>query len=490
MDTFTPSVPHGLRFPQGVAFDGWFAPSRVEADVYDLEVIGRIPEVMNGAYYKAAADPQYPPLLGEAIYLDGDGMVTMLRLENGHADLRTRYVRTPRFIAEREARRSLFGKYRNPFFDDPAAEGVERGTANTAIGWHAGKLFALKEDSRPIELDPNTLDTIGYYDFDKRLTQGTFTAHPKIDPETGELIAFSYNAEGIGSTTIWTHVISPDGQSVQSESFEAPYASMVHDFLVSRNYIAFTIHPMVNDLELVKRGEPFFRWMPERGARVAVIPRKGGVGGIRWFNCPTPVMEAHTINAFDENGVLYLDHDIQQSGWFSQFPSENQPPHHEAPPIAQRWRFDMNSLADEYQVRDLTDDPGEMPAVDPRFLMREARHVFMGCVNPKLGPFAEFGPFGPPFNAVVRIDTQSGARKYYYAGPTSAPEEPVFVPKSADAPEGDGWIITIVERRTENRSDFVILDSATMEPVATIKVPFRLRYGFHGKWLSAAELGW
>ncbi len=481
----------GLAFPHGVVFDGWFAPSRIEADVYDLEVDGAIPEALNGAYYKASADPQYPPMLGQTIYLDGDGMVAMLRMQDGHADLKTRYVRTPRFLAEREARRSLYGKYRNPFLDDPSVLGGDRGTANTAICWHAGKLFALKEDSPPMQLDPNTLETLGYFNFDGKFPKKTFTAHPKTDPDTGELIAYSYNSDGVASNEIWLYTISPSGDTVRSEYFEAPYASMIHDFLVSKNYIAFTLYPMVNDWERVKKGDQFFNWMPEYPAKVAIIPRKQGVAGLRWFTCPSPVMEGHTINAWDENGVLYLDHDIFASGWFSMFPDSRNPGAREAPPMAQRWRFDLNRRDDHYDVRALTDDPGEMPTVDPRYLGKNARNIFMGCLNTKLGPPMELGPFGPPFNALVRIDTVTGNRSYYYAGATAAPEEPIFVPKSAEAPEGDGYLITIVERRSENRSDIVILDSLDLStPVATVKIPFRLRYGFHGKWVSAKDLGW
>lgn len=478
------------RFPDSVVFSGWYAPSRVEADVHDLEVEGRIPDGLEGAYYKASADPQYPPMLGDGIYLDGDGMVSMVRLVNGRAHLKTRYVRTPRFLAERAAQRGLFGHYRNPYFDDPSVAGIRRGTANTAIGWHAGKLFALKEDSPPMQIDPVTLDTLGYHDFGGRLPHDTFTAHPKTDPETGEMIAFSYNAEGVGSQTIWVHVVSPDGQHVKSEYFEAPYSSMVHDFLVSRHYIVFTIHPMINDIERTRRGEQFFNWMPERGAKIAVIPRAAGVGGLRWFDCPSAVMEAHTINAFDDNGVLYLDHDIQRSGWFSQFPWQDNPQVHEAPPFAERWRLDLNRADDRYDVRVLSDDPGEFPTVDPRYLMKDASHVFMGCINPKLGPMLAFGPFGPPFNAISRIDTRTGERTYYHPGPDAAVTEPTFIPKSVDAAEGDGWLVLLVERRAENRNDLVIVDTALMTPVATVKFPFRTRYGFHGKWLSAAELGW
>ena len=74
-------------------------------------------------------------------------------------------VRTERFVAERNARRSLFGDYRNPYTNHPSVEGVDMGTANTTALFHAGKLFALKEDSRPVIIDPDSLETVGRWDF-------------------------------------------------------------------------------------------------------------------------------------------------------------------------------------------------------------------------------------------------------------------------------------------------------------------------------------
>ena len=107
--------PPGHGYPDTPAFRGFFAPSRIEADVYDLEVDGEIPHELYGAFYRAAADTQFAPRFGNDIYINGDGMMTMIRFGQGHADLRTRYVRTQRFQRERAARRALFGAYRNPF---------------------------------------------------------------------------------------------------------------------------------------------------------------------------------------------------------------------------------------------------------------------------------------------------------------------------------------------------------------------------------------
>jgi len=144
-------------FPQAMDFIGHNAPSRVEAEIYDLVIEGTLPEDIQGSYYQTVPDPQFPPKLGWDTFLSGDGMVRMFRFENGHVDFKQRYVRTERWQLERQARRALYGAYRNPFTDDPSVQGKGRGVANTTPVFHGGRLFALKEDSRPWEVDPNTL---------------------------------------------------------------------------------------------------------------------------------------------------------------------------------------------------------------------------------------------------------------------------------------------------------------------------------------------
>lgn len=482
----------GLQFPDSITFNKFFKPVRIEADVFDLEVEGTIPAVLQGAFYRLGADAQYPPHLGSDIYLNGDGMMTMVRLENGHADLRTRFIRTERFKAERAARRSLYGRYRNPYTDDPSVQGKNRGTANTSAFWFGGKLYALKEDNRPTEIDPHTLETIGYTDFNGTLTGRTFTAHPKIDRHTGNMIAYAYNSDALVSNFIYLYEISPAGSVIREERFEAPYSSMIHDFLVSDNYIAFTLYPMLADQARIEAGGPFFAWDPAHPTVIAIIPRKQGVAGLRWYHSPKLVMETHTMNAWEEGSVLHLEHFISNSGWYSQFPHVSDPDPKEEPPFGQRWSFDLANPRDEFTVTPMVPHPGEMPVVDGRFSGGYCENIFFGAINTKLGPMLDWGPMGPPFNCLAHLNQKTGAIGYYYPGPHASTEEPVFVPKSDTAEEGDGWLISVIGRRDLNRSDVVILDSRDLAagPVASIQVPFRLRYAFHGCWARADELGW
>ena len=154
-----PSGARQVDFPDDPrAFGGGpaSARNRTEMDQRDCEVEGDWPTDLDGVFYRVGPDPQYPKpeaYIGD-IPFDGEGHVSMFRIQNGHVDYRTRYARNARFVAQAEARRSLFGMYRNPLTDDPSVAGMNRGTANTQLFLHHGKLLVFKEDSPPVYMDP------------------------------------------------------------------------------------------------------------------------------------------------------------------------------------------------------------------------------------------------------------------------------------------------------------------------------------------------
>jgi carotenoid cleavage dioxygenase-like enzyme len=240
--------------------DPFGAPFRTECDIQDCEVEGEIPLDLSGRFYRVGPDFQYPPRLPN-IPFDGEGHVAMFRISKGHVDLRTRYVRTQRFQAQRDARESLFGVYRNPHTDDPRAASVSRGTANTNIIFHAGRLLALKEDSPPVVLDPRTLDTLDdYWTFHGQLESLTFTAHPKIDSSTGEMIAFGYEAKGEATDDVSVFSVDRHGHINWSAWIKVPYVGMLHDFAVTPSHIAFLLVPMATNVEEMKKGKVHFAW--------------------------------------------------------------------------------------------------------------------------------------------------------------------------------------------------------------------------------------
>ncbi len=191
--------------------------NRSENTLYDCEVEGDIPDDLDGAFYRVGPDAQYPKPAGLEydIGFDGEGHASAFHISKSHVDYTSRWVKNPRWKAQHEARRSLFGVYRNRFSDDPSVRNVSRATQNTQVWYHNGRVLAMKEDSMPAALDPRTLDTLDAdYRFDGGVKGETFTAHPKNCSHTGNLIAFGYEAKGLGSRDIEVFEITPQGKTV------------------------------------------------------------------------------------------------------------------------------------------------------------------------------------------------------------------------------------------------------------------------------------
>ena len=211
------------HFPQTPSFTGFNTPSRIEAAIEDLQHEGSIPPELDGAFYRVQPDPQFPPMLGDDIAFNGDGMITRFHFHDGQCDFRQRWAKTDKWKAEHEAGRGLYGMYRNPLTDDPSVKDTIRSTANTNAWPFAGKLWAMKEDSPALLMDPVTMETIGFEKFGGKMTGQTFTAHPKIDPKTGNMVAIGYAASGLCSDDVTYMEVSPSGELVREKWFKVPY---------------------------------------------------------------------------------------------------------------------------------------------------------------------------------------------------------------------------------------------------------------------------
>ncbi|RJG22074.1 carotenoid oxygenase family protein [Massilia cavernae] len=477
-------------FPQQPTYTGFNEPSRVEADVCDLEVEGELPLDLNGTYYRVGPDPQYAPRLGSDIYFNGDGMVSMFRFKNGRVDLKSRYVRTDKFKLEQEAGHALFGAYRNPWSDDPAVQGKNRGTANTNIVFHNGQLLALKEDSPPVAMDPDTLETIGNWDFNGKLSSQTFTAHPKIDPQTGEMVCFGYSATGVDTPDIAYYVVGPTGEIVHEVWIKSPYNCMIHDFGVTRDFVIFPIVPVVSSAERAKAGRPTFGWDGTKDIYLGVMPRRGTARDVRWFRAPNQ-FASHVMNAFNEGSKVHIDMPRAESNMFPFFPDISGKPFDRERAAARvtRWTLDFNSKGDTFEARQMTSLVGDFPRIDDRYAMESYRHGYL-CVSDLTKPYDALrggSITGMFINCLGHIDLATGKHEEYFVGPTSTLQEPVFIPKSATAAEGEGYLAVLANRHEELRSDLLILDAQRLAdgPIATVHLPVRLRQGLHGNWVPA-----
>lgn len=460
----------------GAAPDGEaYLPIDTEYDLADLPVEGELPSGLSGTLYRNGPNPQFPPLdpLRHHWFI-GDGMVHAFVLRGGHAAYRNRWVRTDKWVAEHAAGRALVTG-----FGGPSAPGVHianTGVANTNIVHHARRLLALEEAHLPFEMDMASLATRGVQSFGGAL-HGPFTAHPKIDPATGELVFFGYSADGPLTSGMTYGTIAADGQVARFERFQAPYCSMVHDFAVTARHVLFPVLPLSGSMARAMAGKMPFAWEPELGGHLGLLSRAEGVASLRWFRAAS-CYAFHVLNAWDEGERIVAD--VMQYDEPPLFPradgQRGDPAAQEARLV--RWTLDPAAGTDAFRQQVLDEMSGEFPRLDERRAgLRNRYGIFAGKSRPE-----------GDLDTIVRLDFEEGRRSALTLSRGDVVSEAVFAPRGQGAAEGDGWLLAVVWRASERRSDLIVLDAGGIDrgPIATMRLPHRVPAGFHGNWVADA----
>jgi carotenoid cleavage dioxygenase-like enzyme len=433
---------------------GNYAPVDDELTVHDLPVSGAIPPSLSGRYLRNGPNPASGTA---AHWFFGDGMVHGIRIDGGRAEwYLNRWVRTTKLA------RSMAATDADTMMDPTAS------AANTHVLAHAGRIWALEEGHLPYELTPE-LDTIGCDDFGGRLTTA-FTAHPKLCPETGELHFFGY---GVFPPFLTYHVLDATGELVHSAPITVPKATMMHDFMITREHAIFMDLPVVFDLDAAMRGEPPLGWDDDYGARVGILPRFGTDADVTWFDVD-PCYVFHPLNAYVEGTTVVCDVGRHESMWRGSMDNFE-------PSYMHRWTFDLATAT--VKESPLDDVPHGFPRVDDRVI--GLRHRYGWAAAPRDG-VRDFDGAG----VVVKYDMEIGTTERYDLGPNAHPGEFVFVRDGDGSGEDEGWAMGLVYDDATGGSDVVILDAGdtAADPVARVHLPRRVPYGFHGSWISDAEL--
>jgi carotenoid cleavage oxygenase len=416
--------------------DGNFAPVSEEVTTGELPVSGRLPEELTGRLVRIGPNPKAAPDPATYHWFTGDGMVHGVRLEGGRA-----------------------AWYRNRWVG-----GGE--VVNTHVIGVDNRTFALVEaGNSPVELTEE-LETIGRCDFGGTL-DGSFTAHTHADPATGDLHGVTYHWS-------WDHirhvVVGPDARVRREERVPVPDAPMVHDCAITERFVVLFDLPVTFDLEAAAGGASLpYRWNPDHPPRIGLLPLAGPAAEVRWFEAPSCFV-FHTLNAYDDGDTVVIDL-VRHPRMFATL--LNGP--YEGLPSLERWTLD---LARGTLATATLDDAGqEFPRIDERLTGRAHRYGYATA----FGEGIEHGP-------ALKHDLARGTREVHDHGPGRVGLEPVFVPRSGGTAEDDGWVLAYVYDRAEDRSDVAVLDAQDFagEPVATIHLPARVPFGFHGSWLPDA----
>jgi len=458
---------------------GAWAPQFVEYDADDLDVIeGAIPPELHGTYLRNTENPVMPAL-GRYHPFDGDGMVHAIRFANGRASYRNRFVRTQGLAAELEAGEPLWAgimeKPGNSKRDGWCARGRMKDASSTDVIVHNGMALTTHYQCGDVyQLDAKLADR-GRAPW---VPEGGVSAHPKLDPATGELMFFNY-----GTTAPYMHygVLDATGKLVHYQPIPLPGPRLPHDMAFTERFAILNDFPLAWDGELLTKGV-YRPKLHDRPTRFAVVPRHGGE--VRWFEA-APTYVLHWVNAFEDGDTIVLDGYFQEDPLPRPDPADG--PHaalkrmvdaHAMGTKFHRWRFDLRT--GKTSEERLFDEVSEFPSI--HYAKPGRRHRYSWSMSLPAGWFM--------FDGLIRYDLETGAtQRYQFPDGVFASESPM-APRPGGTAEDDGWVVTFTTDPKRDRSECQIFraDHVDAGPIARVALPARISTGTHACWAPGESL--
>ncbi|EFJ32038.1 hypothetical protein SELMODRAFT_31991, partial [Selaginella moellendorffii] len=488
-----------------------FAPVPCEVPPQPCTLVrGEIPECLKGGIYiRNGANPLFKPV-GGYHYFDGHGMLHAVKFVGGVPYYCCRYTKTNRYKHEASAGRSLFP---NPLGDSHGVPGIARitlfamrvalgivdatggiGTANAGLVFHNGTLLAMSEDDMPYAVricESGDLETVGRFGFDgENQLNSPMTAHPKLDPRTGELLCYSYSV----ATKPYLKYFKVSARGVKSKDVPIPLSEpvMMHDFVATENFVVFP------ETQIVFRFQDLFLKRTSavvcdenKVPRFGVLPRNAeDVSGLKWFDVPG-FTSLHFVTGWEEDGgekiVLIAAKTWPLRNMFDDPASVHN--------TVCEVHLDMKtSLA---TVTRVTAAVLEIGQVDHRMITRKTRYAYYSIYGPwpKFSGVAKLDLNAPRCSNVTTISEEAleydpavvAWRKF---GTGRFGSEPFFVPRNDDAEEDDGFLLCYVHDEITGVSELLIMDASSpkLDTVASIELPSRVPYGFHGLFVNKEKL--
>jgi 8'-apo-carotenoid 13,14-cleaving dioxygenase len=439
---------------------GIHEPMNAELTVDNLEVSGTIPPELDGRYIRIGPNPVGAANHASYHWFTGDGMVHGVKLKAGKALwYRNRWIKSNKVT-------EALGL--------PKAPGPRHGptdTVNTNVLGHAGTTWALVEaGGYPVRINEE-LETIAHDPFGGTL-KGGFTAHPHLDPQTGEMHAICY--EGTDQTTIRHVVVDAQGKVRREEPIAVQDGPSIHDCMITKNYVIILDLPVTFSMKTLLAGHAFpYAWNPAHKARVGLLPKDGTNADVIWCDV-APCYVFHPCNAYEtEDGKVILDvcaHDTM-------FAESKIGPDSASVPF-ERWTIDPVARSTVRMVVD--QDSQEFPRPNEACMGKPYRYAYAMALPDG------FDAASPNQSKLYKHDLEAGTRQVHDFGAGRIPGEFVFVTKTGAKAEDDGWLMGYVVDTDAQTTDLVILDAAKFDrlPQASITIPHRIPPGFHGNWVA------
>jgi len=450
-----------------------------EFDLVIDDIEGELPAALRGTLYRNGPS-QWQSDCGHVF--DGNGMISQFIFSDGQLRYRNRFVRTPKYLAESNGKRLRGLGTERPGGMLANALRPPSDRANTHALFFGEQVLALTDDGRPWRVDADSLATIGSTGFAGRLPiTSLFSAHPRIDPQTGELFNFgiALDLRRAPRLPISMNIYRIDvrGKLSVAASFPLDRVHVNHDFVITPNYFVFVLAPITISLGKAMHAglglSPFEGAAVFEGARATrfvLVPRNGGKPRIIEHEAFAYV---HFNNAYEDGKDVVIDlslHDSWEasSALLKDFRNINVD-HSVGGPLV-RFRVSPDNRITR---TDLSSLKSEFPQHDWRRTSLPYRYSYLS------------GTAGNGETAIIKVDNDSG-ESVLHGFANSAPGEPLFVPRSANGAEDDGWLLCLTCVPEQQRSALFVLDARQPDapPLAVATLPHQQFPGFHGSFTT------
>jgi carotenoid cleavage dioxygenase-like enzyme len=462
--------------------NGPFEPWTRETEAYDLDVAGKLPADLAGALFRVSANPRFAPRnLDRYHWWDGDGMLCAVYLRDGKATYRGRWVETPSMKVEVAAGEAIYSGFVNGGTPGRLPDGAPRAknVANTNAGIFDDQLLVYFEGDLPQRLHPTTLETQGSYDFHGGVTT-VCTAHFKIDPDSGDMLFFA----ATGPLITWYRADVKTGQIIDSHAVDIGVPVLMHDFAVSARFAIFFVTPALLRVDLVAQGLPGVVWDESavpHGTQIVLLDRN--THEVSWHEVGGQFANTHFFNAYEQGDELIIDgHRITRLGTPATRLNTPVGSHEWFPPaLPYQWRVNLRTGRAREEL--ISGIAGEFPRINDAYTGIKHR----------------YGYFVTTRDLAADTMTDGLARHDYLLGSTAvvagpddltSPSEPVFVARENARGEDDGYLLSVWWNRATGLSELLVHDAADLRrvPLARVKLPARIPFGFHGNWADATSL--
>lgn len=472
---------------------GAWRPNVTEWHATDCPVVGELPDDLHGVYLRNTENPLHPAL-GRYHPFDGDGMLHAVELGNGTATYRNRFVRTAGFEAELAAGGPLWAGLAEPpkrsLRDGWGARTRMKDASSTDVLVHAGRaLTSFYQCGDLYAHDPLTLEQLGAVDWGGWFPEQGVSAHPKVDPRTGELLFFNYATE---PPYLNVGVVGATGRLAHYTAVDLPGPRLPHDMAFTDRFVVLNDCPLFWDADLLARGVHAVRFHADLPTRLGLLPRRGGGADVRWFEA-SPTYVLHWINAFEDGDEVVVDgfyernpEAMTRSGDSGPLPGRDAAEQRmfrfldatALDPVPHRWRLNVTTGAVVEEV--LSDRVSEFGTINGDHLGRPYRYCY--SLVPEPGWFL--------FRGVRRTDVATGAVDEWTCPPGVFVSEAQMAPRTAGDDEDDGYVVTLTTDLAADRSECLVFDAADVAagPVARIGMPERICTGTHSCWMPSSPI--